>query len=214
MKALFIGSISVLSDTSDMQRRCFNSAFGEAGLDWHWSEDTYRGMLASSGGKNRIAAFAEQKGVEVDVAALHARKSAFFADALRTGQLSMRPRTRALLAEARALDLPVAFVSGTLRASLDALVDGFGGAEALGIDLITSEELGLAPKPAPALYQYALDQLKLDPRDVVAIEDNRPGILAAQAAGVRCKAYPNANTAVHDFSDVEVLSDGPGGVAA
>ena len=56
MKALFLGSISVLADTSDLQRRCFNTAFEEAELDWHWTEETYKSLLRSSGGRSRVSA--------------------------------------------------------------------------------------------------------------------------------------------------------------
>ncbi len=50
-------------------------------------------------------------------------------------------------------------------------------------------------KPAPAAYVLALDWLSLTPADAVAIEDNVGGVRAARAAGLRCIAFPNANTA-------------------
>tara|TARA_B110000503_G_scaffold47893_1_gene77939 strand:+ start:1294 stop:1407 length:114 start_codon:yes stop_codon:yes gene_type:complete len=34
VKAVFFGSIGTLVETSDLQRRAFNQAFAEAGLDW------------------------------------------------------------------------------------------------------------------------------------------------------------------------------------
>ena len=37
------------------------------------------------------------------------------------------------------------------------------------------------------------------PQSCVAIEDNVGGLNAAQAAGVTCVAFPNSNTAAHDF---------------
>lgn len=36
MKAILIGSIGTLADTSDMRREAFNEAFAQAGLDWTW----------------------------------------------------------------------------------------------------------------------------------------------------------------------------------
>lgn len=202
MKAVFIGSISTLADTSEMQRDAFNKAFHEAGLDWHWTGDDYRARLAQSGGRDRIAAFAQERGVEVDADALHARKSQIFQKELQAGGAQMRNQTQAILEYARTHDLTAAFVSGTARASLDALVTGFGGAETLGFDLITSGQ-DAAPKPDPALYEFALEKLGLTADEVLAIEDNRPGIDAAKAAGITVLAYPNENTAGHDFSDVD-----------
>lgn len=204
MKAVFIGSISTLADTSEMQRKAFNQAFSEAGLDWHWSGLDYRSRLEQSGGRDRIAEFAKDRGVTVDADALHARKSEIFQQELQAGNAQMRNQTQAILEYARMHDLTAAFVSGTERASLDALVQGFGGAETLGFDLITSRE-DAAPKPDPALYKFALEKLGLAPGDVLAIEDNRPGVNAAKAAGITVLAYPNSNTADHDFSDVDTV---------
>ncbi|MFT7179418.1 MAG: phosphoglycolate phosphatase-like HAD superfamily hydrolase, partial [Oceanospirillaceae bacterium] len=38
-KAILFGSIGTLVETSELQRRAFNQAFSEAGLDWNWSEE-------------------------------------------------------------------------------------------------------------------------------------------------------------------------------
>lgn len=202
MKAVFLGSISVLVDTSEVQRSAFNTSFAEAGLDWHWSRDEYSAMLAGSGGPTRIASFAKERNVVVDANALHIRKTEVFENKLRNGTLHIRPETAVVIEHARAHDLALAFVSGTSRASIVALLLGLGGVEALGLDLVTSQDDAAAAKPDPALYQFALKSLKLAPQDVLAIEDNRAGVDAAKAAGLLCLAYPNANTVGHDFSDV------------
>jgi HAD superfamily hydrolase (TIGR01509 family) len=41
-------------------------------------------------------------------------------------------------------------------------------------------------KPAPDLYLHAAQQLGIDPRECIAIEDSAHGIKAAQAAGMLC----------------------------
>lgn len=202
MKAVFIGSISAMADTSEIQREAFNQAFKEARLEWHWSRDDYRARLEQSGGRDRIAAYARESGVNVDADALHARKTALFQDALRGGAAQLREQTQAILEYARTHDLKAAFVSGTSADSLAALLAGFGGEEALGLDLVTSGADG-TPKPDPALYLYALETLNLEATDVLAVEDNRAGVDAAKAAGIKVLAFPNENTAAHDFSDVE-----------
>lgn len=55
-------------------------------------------------------------------------------------------------------------------------------------------------KPAPDLFLLAAAQLRLDPADVLVIEDSRNGFLAARAAGMRCVVVPNSITA-HDVPD-------------
>ena len=119
----------------------------------------------------------------------------------------MREETAQLLADARKRGLKIAFVSGTAKESLEAVLANFGGAEALGIDLVTSREDGMAPKPDPALYRHALDRLGVGADEAIAIEDNVPGARAARAAGITTFAYPNENTAGHDFGDVPHIRD-------
>ncbi|MBP7854392.1 HAD family phosphatase [Candidatus Babeliales bacterium] len=51
------------------------------------------------------------------------------------------------------------------------------------IDLINK-----IPKPDPAIYFFAAEQLNIDPKDCIAIEDSAHGITAAQKAGMLCIA--------------------------
>ena len=46
MPAVLFGSIGALADTSELQREAFNEAFDAHGLDWNWSRDEYRALLA------------------------------------------------------------------------------------------------------------------------------------------------------------------------
>ncbi len=214
MKALLIGSISVLADTSELQRKAFNQAFEEADLGWHWSRDAYREMLTGSGGADRIADFAKAQGTAVDSAALHARKTAIFQEELRKGIVPVRAETAKLLAEARHLKLPIAFVSGTAKGSIDALLAGFGGAREMGFDVVTSGDDAERPKPDPALYHLALDRLGVAAKDALAVEDNVAGVAAAKAAGIETLVYPNANTQDHDFGDTAHITTRTGARAA
>ena len=64
-----------------------------------------------------------------------------------------------------------------------------------------------SPKPDPAAYRHALDVLGESPERCVAIEDNVGGTEAATAAGLRSVAFPNANTAGHDFPAATARTD-------
>lgn len=63
------------------------------------------------------------------------------------------------------------------------------------------------PKPDAAAYTFALAALHEQPAECVAIEDNVEGVQAAAAAGVRCMALPNENTAGHDFGAARLVVD-------
>jgi HAD superfamily hydrolase (TIGR01509 family) len=55
-------------------------------------------------------------------------------------------------------------------------------------------------KPAPDCYQLALQRLRLDASECVAIEDTATGLAAAHAAGLRCIVVPHALSSHHDVS--------------
>ena len=69
MSALLLGSISVLADTSELQREAFNQAFAEHGLDWEWSRKECRNLLTSNGGRDRVAEYAGGRDETVDAEA-------------------------------------------------------------------------------------------------------------------------------------------------
>ncbi|MCE0537618.1 HAD-IA family hydrolase [Kineosporia rhizophila] len=200
MSALFFGSISALADTSELQREAFNQAFREHRLDWEWDRETYRGLLGSNGGADRIAAYARDRGESVDAAAVHATKSALFQRNLLTSEVAPRPGVVQTIKDARAAGTVLAFVTTTSAENLKALFTALEPAVAAGdFDLVLSAGDVEPGKPDPAVYRLALERLGLAPGDAVAVEDNPGGVQAARAAGVRVVAFPNENTAGLDL---------------
>jgi HAD superfamily hydrolase (TIGR01509 family) len=209
MTAVLFGSIGALADTSELQREAFNDAFRTYGLDWNWSREEYQRLLAESGGAQRIAAYAEQTGDQVDAAAVHQTKSENFQKSLRTRPIEPRPGVVDTIAQADRNGMQVALVTTTSHDNVAALaqalrpqvdVDRF----ALVVDTTSVDH----PKPAPDAYRFALNSLDLDADDCVAVEDNVGGAEAAISAGVRCVAFPGENNADHDFPQSARRVDG------
>jgi HAD superfamily hydrolase (TIGR01509 family) len=61
----------------------------------------------------------------------------------------------------------------------------------------------LRAKPAPDLYLAACAGLGVAPAEAIAFEDSRNGMLAAQAAGMRCVVVPNELTAAMDLGGAD-----------
>ncbi|HSS81794.1 MAG TPA: HAD family phosphatase [Gaiellaceae bacterium] len=79
----------------------------------------------------------------------------------------------------------LAVVSGAMRSEVELVLQ----AAALDVfDAIVSAEDVTRGKPDPEGYLLALQQLRLEAGDAVAIEDSPPGIAAAKAAGLTCVA--------------------------
>ena len=69
-KALFFGSIGSIVETSEIQRKSYNEACKQYGLEWNWSKQEYLSLLNKSGGKDRISRYAKKKKIVVDSACL------------------------------------------------------------------------------------------------------------------------------------------------
>ena len=200
MSALLFGSISTIADTSELQRRAFNQAFARHGLDWHWDREQYRAMLGTSGGQNRIAEYARTRDQAVDAEAVHRTKSKIFQDSLSSAPVQPREGVLDTVRAARQAGTKVAFVTTTAPQNVTALLAALAPAlSADDFDLVVDATTVGAAKPDRAAYDHALAALGEHAQDCVAIEDNLAGVQAANAAGVRCVAFPNANTATTHF---------------
>jgi beta-phosphoglucomutase family hydrolase len=117
------------------------------------------------------------------VAALGARKDAYFLEQLAKSGLKVFPDAQPLLVNLRAAGLKLALVSssrnakaalqaGGLTALFDVIVDGFEAAR-----------MGLKGKPAPDTFARALQQLGVPAARAVGFEDALVGVEAIRAAG-------------------------------
>jgi len=146
---------------------------------------------------------------EERIARLVARKAAYYQLAIRRGGYPYFPGAAELVRAAAAAGLPLAVVSGALRAEVE------GGLRQGGLlpcfkRLITAEDVRRG-KPDPEGYATALAALNSDPplparlihpHEVAAIEDSPSGLEAAAACGLRTVAvahsYPVAALALAD----------------
>ena len=91
------------------------------------------------------------------------------------------PGVRQLI-ELKARSIPVGLASASLRNWVDATVAG-PGLEGQFDTTVTASEVERS-KPAPDLYLRAAENLSVDPKTCVAVEDTRAGVRAAKAAGM------------------------------
>lgn len=205
--ALLFGSIGVLTETSDLQRRAFNTAFEENELVWHWDAETYRALLEVPGGKARLAHYAQTQNADVDVDAIYEAKIAAFEAVLEQG-IDLRPGIADLVAEAQAQKIRLGFVTATDPRQVAAVLRGLGrDIDPSAFDFIGDRTIAARAKPAPDIYNEALRQLSVAPDDALAIEDTPESAQSAVAAGIRTIAYPGTAAEGRSFGDgVEVMT--------
>ncbi|WP_309731359.1 HAD-IA family hydrolase [Chamaesiphon sp. OTE_75_metabat_556] len=208
MSAILFGSISTISDTSELQRQAFNQAFKAHGLNWCWHRAEYLTMLENSGGQNRIADYADSMGQTVDAEAIHRSKSEFFQNSLTESQVKPRFGVVETIQRAKSKGLKIAFVTTTAQGNISLLMAALQPSiQVADFDLILNADSVDRPKPDKAAYTFALASLGEQPDDCIAIEDNLSGLESAIAAGLDCIAFPNENTADHDFKRANHLVD-------
>ncbi len=199
MNSILFGSIGTIVDTSEIQRQAFNQAFEEHGLGWQWERDDYVSMLDTSGGRDRIAEYAKSRGETVDADAVHETKSDVFQTAMRSTDLESRPGVAETIRKAKDSGLRVAMVTTTSADNVHAMIGALSDVALGDFDLVLDTTDVERPKPDPSAYEVALERLGADAGDCIAIEDNVGGVRSAVAAGLTCVAFPNQNTAGHDF---------------
>jgi HAD superfamily hydrolase (TIGR01509 family) len=72
--------------------------------------------------------------------------------------------------------------------------------------VLTSADI-VRGKPDPEIYLMAADRLKLQPPQMMVLEDSANGCRAAVSAGAFTIAVPNRHTAMHDFAGVQFVAE-------
>ena len=206
MRALFFGSIGSIVETSELQRQAFNEAFAENGLDWHWDQATYQGLLSLGGGDNRISSYAQSQGETVDDSALHHTKTQRFQSLLTRGQLAIREGVIDTLNWAQEHGIKMGFISTTHPVTVRTIRDTLAQQTDANFDWVTDAEYGFAQKPSSQCYDWAIQTSGERADEILVIEDNGPGVHAAKAAGLKVVAYPGENTRLADVDAADIIT--------
>ena len=96
-KALLFGSIGTIVETSEIQRKSFNSAFSIAGLKWNWTKEIYKNLLNKSGGEERILRYAKLTKSNVNSKNIRKLKTKIFNRYLKKNKLKLRPGVKEII---------------------------------------------------------------------------------------------------------------------
>ncbi len=212
LKALIFDMDGTLSETEELHRLAFNRTFAEFNLGWDWTKPLYRELLSISGGKERMRDYSREFGNPISeelLAEAHAAKTAHYGQLVQSDHLELRSGVKALLEAARDEGLKLAIATTSVRLNVERLCQSCFGTDALSIfDVVSTSDCVKHKKPAPDLYEYALESLGLDTSECIAIEDSRVGLLSAKAANLRCVVVPGYYTTGGDFHEADVVVDG------
>lgn len=207
MKALFFGSIGVIAETSEIQRQAYNAAFAEQGLDWYWSVANYCEMLKTPGGAKRVAAFSNGTLSDEEVCAIHAKKEAYYHHALNAG-ITARAGVKECIDKCKEQGIRLGYITTTTQHNIDSMSAALKGQiDFDDFEIITVKNDVQNEKPDSEIYQYAMQQLSLEPHDVIAIEDTEANQEAALRAQILCYLYAGEYASTyHNLNAVKDLN--------
>ena len=196
----------------------FNQAFREFGLPVNWSEEEYGRRLAIGGGKERLASlltpeFVDAAGLPADrdaqleaVAEWHHRKTEIYLSMVIDGRLPARPGIRRIIEDAHEAGWELAVASTSAEASVRAILESVAGREqAARFALVLAGDIVPHKKPAPDIYELALERLGVVQGAVLVVEDSQIGLAAARGAGLACLVTVNDYTADEDLGRANLV---------
>ena len=212
--ALIFDVDGTLADTEELHRQAFNEAFFACGVGWRWGPALYAELLQVTGGKERIASYLSQQRVAATergrllrlIPQIHATKTRLYQELVALGHLHPRDGVLRLLTEARAAGLKLAIASTTSPQNVESLLTSSFGIDAVSwFTVIATGDIVARKKPAPDIYNYALERLGVEPRRAIAFEDSAIGVRSAKAAGLFTVATPSLWTIGQDFRAADVV---------
>jgi HAD superfamily hydrolase (TIGR01509 family) len=214
LRALIFDVDGTLADTEEGHRQAFEAAFLEHKLPWKWPAAVYVDLLRTTGGKERVLRFVESLDLPEEkkaalrerVPAIHATKTDRFAELVAKRRVPPAPGIARLVRDARDARLKLAIASATTPTNIHALIPALLGSDAKSwFGVIVTGDVVANKKPAPDIYQLALERLELGAEECVVFEDSEPGVIAATTAGIFTVAVPTRWTARHDLSRADLV---------
>jgi HAD superfamily hydrolase (TIGR01509 family) len=180
--------------------------------------ELYGELLAIAGGKERIrhymqthaSTFSRQQdfrqALTPFIAALHETKSCYYQQLLTLGVIPPRPGVRRLIKEARRAGLRLAIATTSALPNTLALLKTVIDPESPNwFEVIAAGDVVDRKKPAPDIYKYVLEQLKLSPDCCWVFEDSEQGLMAARQAGLPVIVTPHLYTQQQNFKSAQLI---------
>eukprot|EP00527_Entomoneis_sp_CCMP2396_P004381 CAMPEP_0198142858 /NCGR_PEP_ID=MMETSP1443-20131203/5539_1 /TAXON_ID=186043 /ORGANISM="Entomoneis sp., Strain CCMP2396" /LENGTH=245 /DNA_ID=CAMNT_0043805965 /DNA_START=146 /DNA_END=883 /DNA_ORIENTATION=- len=215
LEAILWDMDGVLADTErDGHRPAFNQAFEESRLNTEWDVDRYGKLLEVGGGKERMTAHWNEVGWpealpeelrQDKVKELHLRKTDIFMDFIKTKKIPLRPGVLRIIDDAITADLKLAVCSTSNENAVRNLVITLMGPERAAKFQIFAGDMVKNKKPAPDVYNMAVEAMGLDKSKCVIVEDSGIGFAAAKAAGISCIVTKSSYTAGENFSGADLI---------
>ena len=190
MQAIFFGSIGTLVETSEIQRKAFNTAFNEFGLNWYWNIGNYINMIQKPGGIQRIKKYSKLKLKDNEVKKIYDLKIKYFR---KYSTNSVKPREGVLdvINYANKNNIKLGFITTTSKETIDIIKDSLSQyINFNSFNLITCEKDCFKKKPYPDIYNFAINKLNVTKNNSITIEDTPISYASSKKANIKTILFP------------------------
>ena len=191
--ALIFDMDGLMVDTEPLSLAAWNEALAPFGK---MVDDALYHQVIGRSGDETVHILCAALDLDVDPQRLGAEAGEAWLRLLHAG-VPMMPGIETVHGLLRAYDVPWGVATASPRPVAELVVSQLAfAADCRG--LATGSDVARS-KPAPDVYLLAAEQLGVDPRRCLALEDSIPGCQAAQAAGMTVFAVPGSHTAASAF---------------
>ena len=190
MQAIFFGSIGTIVETSEIQRKAFNSAFKEFGLNWYWNTGNYINMIQKPGGISRIKEYSKLKLKDNEVKKIYDLKIKYFRE-YSTNAVKPREGVLDVINYANINNIKLGFITTTTKETIDIIKDSLSRyIDFNNFDLITYEKDCSKKKPNPDIYNFAINNLNVAKNNSITIEDTPVSYASSKKANIKTILFP------------------------
>ena len=190
MQAIFFGSIGTIVETSEIQRKAFNTAFKEFGLNWYWNTGNYINMIQKPGGILRIKEYSKLTLNDNEVKKIYDLKIKYFR---KYSNNFVKPREGVLdiINYANKNDIKLGFITTTSKETIEIIKDSLSKYINFNVfDLITYEIDCVKKKPYPEIYNFAINKLNVAKKNSITIEDTPISYASSKKANIKTILFP------------------------
>ncbi len=175
-----------LVDSMPLHFRAWTASFVHHEAPWHWTEDEF---YANAGVPDRITVMElnARYGVSLDPDSIHEFKAEWYSRHL--ADLAPVPAVATLAKRYHEEGRKISVASGSDLSLVAPSLEVTGLSPLFDI-VITPADVKRG-KPAPDMFLLAAERMGVDPADCLVFEDGKPGIEAAEAAGMKWVFVPS-----------------------
>lgn len=213
LKAIFFDMDGTIVDTEkDGHRVAFNKAFQQTGLNAEWSIPEYSQLLQVAGGKERMKFYFRGKGkkylsrdvmTEEFIQQLHQLKTKIFISMIESGELPLRPGIKRIMKEANEEGIKIGICTTSNEKAAQAIADTL--LKDIDMSFILAGDIVRNKKPAPEIYNLALQEAGVTNTEAIVIEDSGNGVIAAKRARLKVIATINEYTKDEELSQADLV---------